>query len=116
MLVDTGASVTLLSEKFVNTLPNSMKPTLRPVNTNLVTATGESSPFCGQSEVSLSLGSNTFDHNLLIANISNNGILGLDFLERHDCTVNLSEMTLFIGSKGETIPCYGLASAALATC
>lgn len=116
MLVNTGANVTLLSEKFVNTLPVSRKPTLRPVNTNLITATGESAPFCGQSKVALSVGSDTYYHNVLIANISNGGILGLDFLEKHVCTVNLSEITLFIKSKGEVIPCHILASAAIATC
>lgn len=66
---------------FINTLTVSMKPTSRPYYTSLITTTEESAPFCGQSEVTLSIGSNVYDHNLVVANITNDDILGLDFLE-----------------------------------
>lgn len=40
MLVDT-----LLSEKFIESLPGTITPIMKPVNTTLITATGESTPF-----------------------------------------------------------------------
>ena len=45
MLVDTGANVTLLSEKVVKKLQESSTIDIKPVNINLITATGESAPF-----------------------------------------------------------------------
>lgn len=116
MLVDTGANVTLLSQNFVNQLKTSCKPDIRPVNTSLVTATGESTPFHEQTNVTLSIGSKCYDHNVLIANISNDGILGLGFLVKHACNVNLAEETLNIGYEGERVPCHRFVSNALSTC
>jgi hypothetical protein len=46
----------------------------------LVTATGETSPFIGQINVQISLGKKFYKHNVCIAAISNEGILGMDFL------------------------------------
>lgn len=69
MLVDTGANVTFLSENFVNRLKTSCKPDIRPINTSLVTATGESTPFHWQTNVNLSIGSKCYDHNVLVAMI-----------------------------------------------
>lgn len=51
---------TLLSEKFIESLPGTITPIMKPVNTTLITATGESTPFLGQSKVSLSIGTETF--------------------------------------------------------
>lgn len=116
MLVDTGANVTLLSQNFVNQLKTSCKPDIRPVNTSLVTATGESTPFHGQTNVTLSIGSKCYDHNVLIANISNDGILGLNFLVKHASNVNLAEETLNIGYEGKRVPCHRFVSNALSTC
>lgn len=116
MLVDTGASVTLLSEKFIESLPGTMTPIMKPVNTTLITATGESTPFLGQSKVSLSIGTETFEHDVLIANIQNDGILGLDFLEKNNCTVKLSDGILYIGSESKEIRCYKSAIDVLASC
>ena len=93
-----------------------MTPTSRPDYTSLITTTEESARFCGQSKVTLCIGSNVYDHNLVVANITNDGILGLDFLEKHSCAVNLSERTLSIESNGEIIPCHKLANTAIATC
>jgi hypothetical protein len=50
------------------------------VNVHLVTATGETSPFIGQINVQISLGKKFYQHNVFIADISNEGILGMDFL------------------------------------
>lgn len=115
MLVDIGPSDTLLSDKFVNTLAVSRKPTLIPIATSLITATGEGTPRSEQSETTLPIGSTSYEHNVLVADINNNGILSLDFLKNNYNMVNLSTKTLSIGS-GEEIPCCGSADNALAAC
>ncbi|VDI23711.1 Hypothetical predicted protein [Mytilus galloprovincialis] len=51
-----------------------------------------------------------YHHNVLVADISNEGIIGMDFLVTHDCDVLLSQNKLKI--KGEIIQCYHYASSA----
>jgi hypothetical protein len=71
-------------------------------------STGETSPFIGQINVQISLGKNFYQHNVFIADISNEGILGMDFLAANNCDVHLSENRLcFKGEspiKGEVSP------------
>lgn len=76
MLVDTGASVTILSEKFIESLPDTITPIMKPVKTTLITATKESTPFSGQSKNSPYIGTETFEYDVVIANIQNDGIWG----------------------------------------
>ncbi|CAG2204440.1 unnamed protein product [Mytilus edulis] len=109
-LVDTGANVTILSKKFIDEINPSLLPKMNPVNINLITATGDSSPFIGQIDVEICLGNYIYHHNVLVADISNEGIIGMDFLVTHDCDVLLSQNKLKI--KGEIIQCYHYASSA----
>lgn len=116
MLVDTGANVTLLKNNCQSVKDLMQTSDIRPVNTSLVTATGESTLFHGQTNVTLSIRSKCYDHNVLVAIISNDGILGLDFQVKHACNVNLAEETLNIGHEGERVPCHRFVSNALSTC
>ncbi|VDI74064.1 Hypothetical predicted protein [Mytilus galloprovincialis] len=109
-LVDTGANVTILSKKFIDEINPSLLPKMNPVNINLITATGDSAPFIGQIDVEICLGNYIYHHNVLVADISNEGIIGMDFLVTHDCDVLLSQNKLKI--KGEIIQCYHYASSA----
>ncbi|CAG2195664.1 unnamed protein product [Mytilus edulis] len=109
-LVDTGANVTILSKKFIDEINPSLLPKMNPVNINLITATGDSAPFIGQVDVEICLGNYIYHHNVLVADISNEGIIGMDFLVTHDCDVLLSQNKLKI--KGEIIQCYHYASSA----
>ena len=89
LLVDTGATSSILSEKFIKTLSPPLQ--IKPVSINLVTATGDKKPFVGESEVTVKLGGHIFTHKVLIADISNEGILGMDFLSKNNCDVLLSK-------------------------
>jgi predicted aspartyl protease len=80
MLIDTGASVTILSQQFLNTIDPSLKPEIISVNIKMKSATGEISSFLGQIAVELKLGKTLITHKVLIANIPIEGILGMDFL------------------------------------
>ena len=81
---------------------------IAPVNVNLITATGESSPFIEQIDVEICLGNHSYHHNVLVADISNEAILGMDFLVSNNCDVLLSQNKLSV--KGETIQCFHYAS------
>lgn len=104
MLVDTDAGVTVLNKKIFEKLPLSSKSLLSPVKLNLVTATGETSAFLGKLSVDIKIENKYFSQDILIADMQNDGILGVDFLSCHKCDVLLSKSCLL--SKGNKIPCY----------
>ena len=104
MLVDTGACVTVLKRDIFHKLPPSSQDMLKPVNLNLVTATGETSAFLGKLNIDMNLGNNEFNHEVLIGDIQNDGILGVDFLTPNRCDVLLSKSCLSF--EGKKIPCF----------
>ena len=102
-LVDTGSNVTVLCRDLLDSWPQEHLPSLIPVNTQLVTATGECSPFYGEVEVEISLGNQKLKHQILFADIKNDGILGIDFLSANGCDVLLSKDHLMLNR--ERIAC-----------
>lgn len=75
-------------------MPESVKPEINSVNISMLTATGEVSPFFGKGQFGLKLGEMDFCHEMWLADIKNEGILGVDFLTKHQCDVVLSEQCL----------------------
>ena len=61
-------------------MPLDARPSITPVNMQLVTATGESSPFLGKAEIEITLGGQKIMHDVLFADVKNDGILGIDFM------------------------------------
>ena len=57
-----------------------MTPSHIPVNTMLLTITGDSKPFEDRALVQIRLGKYIFQHEFLFADITQNGILGIDFM------------------------------------
>ncbi|CAC5389473.1 unnamed protein product [Mytilus coruscus] len=104
------AETLAVSKKFIDEINPSLLPKINPVNINLITATGDSASFIGQVDVEICLGDHIYHHNVLVADISNEGIIGMDFLVTHDCDVLLSQNKLKI--KGEIIQCFHYASSA----
>lgn len=106
MLCDSGANVTILNSSLLNrsTWKDSVEPCLSPVNTMLLTITGESKPFLGKAVVKICLGKCTFQHEVLFADITQDGILGIDFMMKNKCDLIISKSCLKV--KGEEIPCY----------
>ncbi|XP_061184899.1 uncharacterized protein LOC133192908 [Saccostrea echinata] len=104
LLVDTGASVTILSEKSFQSMNPSKHTKITPVNTKLVTATGTTSSFIGQTRVEIQIDQHKFFHDVLVADINNDVILGIDFLTANKCDVLLSKSCLDV--QGDKIPCF----------
>ena len=113
-LVDTGSCCTILSKAILESWPQETRPALIPVNLHLVTATGESSPFIGKAEVEITLGSQKLLHDVLFADVKNDGILGMDFLAKYHCDMFLSKNHLLLN--GEKIACFRSSVDAVPTC
>ena len=103
-LVDTGSNVTILRKDLLDFWRQEHFPNLTPVNIQLITATGECSPFHGKAKIEFSLGNQSLSHEILFADIKNDGVLGIDFLCANRCDVLLSKDHLVLN--GEKIPCF----------
>ena len=78
-LVDTGSNVTISCRDLLDSWPQEHLPSLIPVNTQLVAATGECSPFYGKADVEISLGNQKLKHQILFADIKMTAYLVLTF-------------------------------------
>ncbi|GBN40028.1 Retrovirus-related Pol polyprotein from transposon 297 [Araneus ventricosus] len=102
MLVDTGANVTLvrtdlaqkMKENFIYTAPNI----------SLKTATGEKAEIRGKLDAAIECGCRKLQHKIYVADITYPCILGLDFLQKFNFTVDLEKNET--GTGGEEIPLF----------
>ena len=113
-LVDTGSCCTILSKNVFDRWPQETRPCLSPVNMHLITATGEMSPFLDKAEIEITLGSQKVLHDVLFADVKNDGILGMDFLTKHRCDMFLSKNHLILN--GGNIACFHNSVDAISTC
>ena len=113
-LIDTGSNVTILSKKFLSRFPQEFCQTIIPTNMKLLSVTGEVTPFHGKTEVIIEIGSQKIPHTILIADIENEGILGMDFLADNHCDIMLSRQ--FLKINGEKIRCFANSREAQARC
>ncbi|CAG2246060.1 unnamed protein product [Mytilus edulis] len=94
MLVDTGATITILRSDILSHLPNYVTEHLEKVNTNLLMEPGESTPFLGKCKVEFHLYDEPFQHEVWFADILNEGILGFDFLAKYRCDISVKDYNL----------------------
>ncbi|CAC5420029.1 unnamed protein product [Mytilus coruscus] len=104
MLVDSGASVSILRKDFFDSLVLENRPQVMPVRMNLLTATGEASEFIGKVNLEIKLGTHVFKHEFLLAEIKDMAILGMEFLMTNSIDVLFSKGCLRI--KDEFITCF----------
>lgn len=91
VLCDTGANISILSKKIFDSWPKLDKPNLMPVNSKMVTVTGERKSFEGKCLVPIQLGNHKFQHKILVADIVQDGILGIDFMKQNNCDLMISK-------------------------
>lgn len=107
MLIDTGASVTAVSNAFLSTLPTppTLQSSLLP---SVHTLSGEQLPVRGQATLTFLIGDRAYISNtLVIANLSYPVVLGRDFLTQCGSVIDLKEHTLTLGA------CYNVPSLSL---
>ena len=85
-LVDTGADVTIISPRAYRSIPETTRPELRPTSLTLKLADGSPFPFMGRGVFEVRLGTKTVEHEVWVADVEGDAILGLEFLRRHQCS------------------------------
>lgn len=98
LLVDTGANHSILSKHLFNKLNLLENQIQTERNVNIITATGKSSPCLGQIVLPVVVDKQQILQNFWVADIQNEGILGLDFLSENKCIVTIDPPSLEINS------------------
>ena len=84
--VDTGAAVTIISTKLFGRIPSNVRPQLTQCEgVNLIGADGKGIAVDGKANVEISIGKQTFQWEVYVAQIQDDGLLGYDFLYYYDC-------------------------------
>ena len=94
-LIDTGATMTLVSSKLYDKF--SQKPSLKSVTQTIETANGGNMHVHGRAEFEIKIGSVNVSSSAVVANITAEGIIGLDFLRTNNCILDIVSETLTIG-------------------
>ena len=90
-LVDTGANVTILRSSVLRSLPTTAQPALDQVNLDMSLADGRSLPFLGRGLFRVSIGGVEVAHQVWVADIEPEGILGMDFIREHGCRLTVDQ-------------------------
>ena len=102
-LVDTGATDSYVSRKLYTCLPENERPSLQRQFKTAKLADGSSLPIDGVASFELTIGPTKGFTKLLVADISNDGILGLDNLTKMGAKIDLSNFQL--STKWGTVNC-----------
>ena len=99
ILIDTGSAVTLVRDDVWKKVQQSPKTIKAPVH-SVVAANGEKLELVGQGEVSITIRGVTRRHMVLVTkHLTQECILGVDFLIKHACVVDLRQHTFVIDGK-----------------
>lgn len=107
-LVDTGATVTLVSETLYKKLPASVRPKLHEVNQTIMSANGTALCVHGKAEFNIGIDQLTYHNEAVVANLKADGILGLDFMKRNHCKVDVSNEVLDVNGHDKRMTIEGL--------
>ena len=104
LLVDTGSAVTILREDVWQEAVSGRQRRLDATTQPVVAANGERLQLLGQCPVSLQVGGLHVSHTVLVARgVTQECLLGADFLSRHGCVVDLRENLLLAGGQAVAV-------------
>ncbi|VDI72487.1 Hypothetical predicted protein [Mytilus galloprovincialis] len=90
-LVDTGTTVTLISNKLFNSLRKEEMPNLNQVVQTIMSANGTELYVAEKGEFHIWIDQNVYLEEAVVADLAIEGIIGLDFLKKNKCLINLQE-------------------------
>ena len=95
-IVDTGASVTIVSEAMYNKIPSDLRPPLQEMDKNrkLIVADQGTLAVAGLAELTFTIGEGEYKWRAYVAPICEDGLLGMDFLCRQNFRLDSASLTL----------------------
>ena len=106
-LVDTGATLTIISTHLWDTIKQCSSPLLETFDTQVFTASGEPVNLKGKTTVFIDIGGMHYTCQVVVADIDLELILGLDFLKNHECQIDAVQNVLSIHGKSCELTCNG---------
>ncbi|XP_041467396.1 uncharacterized protein LOC121417729 [Lytechinus variegatus] len=94
LLVDTGATNTLIGEKVFDQIEEIRRPELLPVTSVVLQADGSQLRIRGKSMLEVQIGDIVVTTMATVASLKNEGILGLDFLVKINAVLDCQKMEL----------------------
>ena len=99
-LVDTGASCTLLSEGKYQAISREEKLNLKKLSGRMLRqADGTPLSTMGKLDAQIRIGSVVVQHEVIVAKISDEGIIGYDFLAKHGCKIDVGKCEFHLNGK-----------------
>ena len=96
LLVDTGATLSLISTTLMKRIPEKARPVLDRASRNVLDAGGNCLQLSGKGTFPAKIKAFSCHLEGLVAELSTDGIIGLDFLEKNQCTVDIAQRTMAI--------------------
>ncbi|XP_071153837.1 uncharacterized protein [Mytilus edulis] len=96
-VVDTGATLTLVSSKLYDMLTPLDKSYLSEVKTSVRSVCGTKLELRGKGRFNLHFGPNMLQSEAVVTDLQVDGILGLDFMKRHNCLIDVKNGHFCIG-------------------
>ena len=100
LVIDSGAVITVLSKRVYDSIPETSKPKLRSYDSSLQSANGFKIKTYGTAVVKISV--NNFpaiEHEVYIADITDDGLLGMNFLKEHQCELSFEVPAIKINGR-----------------
>ena len=90
LVIDTGACITVLSKRVYDLIPTDKKPRVIPLQPGigLKTADGTGIKTFGSANIDFEIDQEIISHSVFIAEITDDGLLGMDFLRKHHCDLS----------------------------
>ena len=97
MTIDTGSSISLIKYEVLEKIGLDLS-NVQPISNYLQSVTGEKKRMSGRITLQCHIGDRQFLHNFWVADIHENCILGLDFLNEHNCFLDLKDKVIKLGN------------------
>ncbi|KAJ8024719.1 hypothetical protein HOLleu_34708 [Holothuria leucospilota] len=102
-LIDSGSSITLVSKETFENLPEEIKQTRKKGKKTLWLADGSQIENKGTLRLDMEVGGAVLEHEVHIADIGSDAILGLDFLMNHHCLLDWHNGVIKLNGKDVTL-------------
>ena len=110
--VDTGCSITILSKKIFDLIPNSQRPTLTSFDTPLKSANDRLIESFGQAEFSIHLGDQQVTHRVVVADVTSDGLIGLDLMIAHRMVIDVANKKVWCDGENVPVSCQNVTTRA----
>lgn len=87
----------MLSSRVYNELEK--KPLLYQTDQKVASASGYDLSVIGKTSLNISLGNIIYNQNVIVADLSLDGVIGLDFMKTYDCTIDIKKGNFQVGGK-----------------